>query len=142
MLVNGLSWCLLLIVMVIVLNRITITYYKSREKKYGSYNIHRIKAGKIIYILIHYENIFTHQSHIVLDIGDQNKFILDLCESIELIRYNLVEQRNKILLELQFYNHKLFYLLDKITMQDVLLDPIQQDDYDLIVRMTNKISIH
>lgn len=139
---NVLLLGMLFVIIVIALNRLTITYYRSRESKHHSYDVYRIKMGRIFYILIYYENLFTRQSCVILDIGEQNKFVFNLSGSIELVRYNLVQQKNKILLELQFYNHKLFYLLDIITMQEVLLDPSQQDEYELIVRMTNKVSIH
>ncbi len=125
-----------------LLNKFLIKLYKKRIQKYTNYSVYSFLVNKKIYILVVLENIIIHEYTVILDVGNDDKFIIDIDTRRNLIQQYIYEHNDKILLELQFYNSKKYYELNKISMSVNQIDPETEEGYALIKQITNKITIH
>ena len=142
MFVFFLAGCVGVIVYTWLLSRFVIKLYRKRIQRYTNYAVYSFLVNKKIYILVILENIIIHEYTVILDVGNDDKFIINIDTRRNLIQQYIYEHNDKILLELQFYNSKKYYELNKISMSVNLIDPETEEGYALIKQITNKITIH
>lgn len=134
--------CAGVIVYTWLLSRFVIKLYRKRIQRYTNYSVYSFLVNKKIYILVILENIIIHEYTVILDVGNDDKFIINIDTRRNLIQQYIYEHNDKILLELQFYNSKKYYELNKISMSVNQIDPETEEGYALIKQITNKITIH
>ena len=134
--------CVSVIIYTWLLNKFVIKLYRKRIQKYTNYSVYSFLVNVKIYILVVLENITTHEYTVILDVGNDDRFIINIDTRRNLIQQYIYEHNDKILLELQFYNSKKYYELNKISMSVNLIDPETEEGYALIKQITNKITIH